>query len=489
MPNLRRSVVFSFADRYAAMALNLVTLAVLARLLAPEDFGIFAIVAAVTVMFEATREFGIGSYLIQSQKVSTGDLRTAFTLSILLALTMAAIVLLAAEPLALFYADDRVATGLWLAALSFFCTPFSVPPLAMLRRDMRFDRVALTTVAGALAQLVTAVAMALLGFGYLSPIGGMVAGHAATALAATLAGPGLEIYRPSLKRSRAMLAFGGWASATTGLNVLYNLYPQLLLGRVLGFEAAGLMNRAMQLCQIQDKLVMSAIQPVILPLFAERVRDNRALKDTFLSAAGLGFTVQLPFVVCLILLADPIVAVLLGSKWLAVADLLRLLAVGYAFMFAAMLTYPSLVATGRVKDTLIASLISLPPSFLLITIASLWGLHATAIAMSACLALQVYVAFRFVRAAIGFTWRELIQALRHGAIAAACAAVFPLVLIAITGFDFRLSIALGFLAGCGAVGGWILGLVLARHPLLDELRPWLAPLVSRLGLRMPLARS
>ena len=260
MAGVRRSVFFSFVDRYAAMALNLVTLAVLARLLAPEEFGIFAIVASVTLMFEATREFGIGSYLIQSPTVSTSDLRTAFTLSILLAAVMAGIVLLAAAPLAHFYDDDRVATGLRVAALSFFCTPFSVPPLAMLRREMRFDRVALTTVTGAFVQLVVAVSMAFLGYGFLSPVGGMVAGHAATALAATLIGPGAGIYRPCLERYRAMLAFGGWASATSGLNVLYALFPQLLLGRVLGFEAAGLMNRAHQLCQIQDKPDAYALQ-------------------------------------------------------------------------------------------------------------------------------------------------------------------------------------------------------------------------------------
>jgi O-antigen/teichoic acid export membrane protein len=72
------------------------------------------------------------------------------------------------------------------------------------------------------------------------------------------------------------------------------------------------------------------------------------------------------------LLAEPIVALLFGPAWSAAVPLARLLAVASIATFATCLTYPMLVAVGRVRDTLIANLFSIPPSLLLLFAAILW---------------------------------------------------------------------------------------------------------------------
>jgi O-antigen/teichoic acid export membrane protein len=477
MPGFRRSVMFSMIDRYAALVLNLVGTAVLARLLTPAEFGVVMVSVGIVAVVEAAREFGVGAFLVQTRDLSSRAMRTAFTVSLALSVLLAAAVLAAADYTAWWYGDPRVAVSLRLITISFLLVPFCGTVLALLRREMAFDRVAVINVTGAGAQMVVAVILAMLGFGYLSLALGAVGSSAAMAAAAVACGPGLSIYRPCLTGWRSVLSFGGWASGTMLLNTLYVMQPQLCLGRFAGFEAAGLFNRAMMLCQLQDRLVLGVLSPVLLPALSARVRGDQDLKDAYLRGAALGLTVQWPFLGCLALLADPIVQVLLGTQWSAAAVLVRIISLASLSMFPAFLTYPVLVATGRVKDTFTASLIALPPSFILVFAASWFGAEAVAATSLLTLPLQLAVALHFVRRQVRFTWPEFIAAIRPGAGASILAVLVPTGVIMLAGFRFDIGIGAGAAAGAGAVVGWLVGLALVRHPLLQELRA-LGPFVS-----------
>ena len=470
MPSFRRSLLFSLCDRYAAIAVNLVVTTVLARLLTPDEFGVFAVTAAMMALAEALREFGVGTFLIQAPHLAPARVRTAFTVGLLLSLAMAAAVVLLAPAVAAFYGDARLRTALTLTSIGFALVPFSVPSLGLLRREMRFGRVALINLAGSLAQLATALALGLAGQGYLALVLAVVAANAAVALAAAIFGPGLWIFRPHLAGWREVLAFGGTASATTLLNTLYAMLPQIALGRFAGLQAVGLFNRAVTLCQLQDRLLVSVMTPVLLPALSRHARNRGDVKAVYLRGVDLGVTVKWPFLACVFLLADPLVRLLLGAQWLEAVATVRILTIGYAFLFAAFLTFPTLVAVGRVRDTLAASLISLPPSLLAVGLAARWGADATAAAISACALLQMAVALRFIRAAIGFSLVELFRAMRAGAVATVCTAVPAASVLFVNGTLSEVGVAPAAAAGVAALAGWVMALLLLEHPLAGELQ-------------------
>ncbi len=491
MPSFRRSVLFSLCDRYAAILVNLVITAVLARLVTPEEFGIFGVTVALVALAELLREFGVGAFLVQARTLDAGRIRTAFTVGLLLSLAMAAAVMALAPAVARFYGDHRLFTALSLTSIGFVLVPFSGPGLGLLRREMQFGRVALVNLTGSLAQLTTALALGLLGQGYLSLVLAMVAYQLGSAVAVTMLGPGAWIFRPNLAGWREVVAFGGTASATNLLNMLYTMLPQLALGRFVGLDATGLFNRAATLCQLQDRLVVSVLSPVLLPALARRARGDGEVRSVYLRGVDLGVTVQWPFLVGVFLLAEPIVDVVLGAQWTEAARVIRILTVGYLFLFAGFLTFPTLVAVGRVRDTLTASLISLPPSLLIVGVAAMWGVDATAAAISTCAALQMAVALRFVRRATGFTWRQLLAAIRPGAIATACAAAPAATVLAAAGSVLQASLPIAALAGLAAVAGWLGAILTLEHPLAGEVRHWLrsarriaaGPLRQRIRLR------
>ena len=165
----------------------------------------------------------------------------------------------------------------------------------------------------------------------------------------------LRIFLPSFKGYRDVMSFGFYSSGVSVINVFYNLAPQLILARVLDFAAVGLYSRAVNVTQMFDKLVIQILNPVIMPAIFAQTRSGGDLKRIYLDAIELIAAIQWPFLIFLALMADPIIRIWLGPTWMEIVPLVRMLCIASLSLFAACLTYPVLVAVGRVNDALTSS--------------------------------------------------------------------------------------------------------------------------------------
>jgi O-antigen/teichoic acid export membrane protein len=245
--------------------------------------------------------------------------------------------------------------------------------------------------------------------------------------------------------------------------------PRLAFGKILGFDAVGLYARAITVCQLPDRVVVSALQPVILPAFAAQAREGGSLKESYLHGLSLMSAVQWPALIMLSLLAEPVVHVLLGPQWGQVPPLVRIMALANMALAPAVLTFPVLVSAGRINDALWASLISLPPSFLIAIGAAFISLDAVAMSLLIIAPLQMCVAYFFIKRAINVTWSDLLSAAQNSALLAIGTALGPIVVVLTspTGFD------LGWLqttaALLGGAAGWMVALSAIEHPVKQEI--------------------
>ncbi len=470
MLGVRRSLVFSFCEKYSVSAVNLVMTAVVARLLTPDEIGVFMIGSAVLIMTDSLRDFGVSVYLIQEREITREGVRTAFTVMLLSSAAFAGLLWILAGPIAAFYEEQGIELILRFAAIGVLLVPFCSPIMALLRRDMEFDKIAIIGISGAATNFVSVVMLAALGFGYMSLAWGSLMTIVVNVSLALLFRPQFWMFRPTLLVWRKVFRFGGYSTATLLLNNLYQMLPQLILGRILTFDAVGLYNRAIMLSQLPERTILGALHPVVLPALAARARVGGDLKEPYLRGITYMTAVQWPFLVVLALLADPVVHLLLGSQWMAAAPLVRIIALASLCLFPAFMTYPVLVAVGRVKDTLTTSLITLPISIALVFAAAHIGLAAVAASMFLTAPFQVYVALRFIRRHVPFAWGDLAAATWKSAVTTLGAAAAPAAAIALTGFRFDLSVPVMLVTGAGAAIGWMVGLSLTGHPLLAELR-------------------
>ncbi len=464
---IRRSIAFSLIDKYAGIVLSLATMAIVARILTPEEVGLFMVASASVILIEAFRDFGVGACIIQAPSLTPALARTAFTVMALLSVVFAGLLWASAPALAAFYGDARLDGLIRIATLGFAAAPISNPLLSLMRRDLEFGKVAVVSIGAAFANSGVTVVLAVAGFSAASLVWGSVVAAGVTAAGALALRRAVWVFRPSLAEWRHVLPFGAWTSVVTLLGLLFDFMPRFILGRVISIAAVGLYSRALSLCQLPDRALLSAVQPVVLPALAARAREGGDLKEPYFLGIASITALQWPALVCLALLAEPIVRILLGNQWLDTIPLVRILALASLSLFPAYLTFPVLVAVGRVRDMATASLISLPLSMAVMIGASHFGLQAVALSAFLTAPFQTLVGLHFVRRHVPFGWLELAQAVRPSALATLGASAVPAAMLVLTGSP---SIAALVVAIVGSAIGWLAALRLGRHPLDPEVR-------------------
>lgn len=467
--SLHRAIFFSAADKYASQAMQLATIAIMSRLLTPAEIGIYMIASTIFLLADNLRTFGVGVYVVQAPQMRREMLQSAFTVTLVLSLLTAGLLLLLATPLARFYGAPELRHLLTLASLAFLVVPFATPIVAMLQRDMAFRALAITNLAGASANFAVTVGLAFAGFGAASYVWGFVAQGAAIAVFAFAMRPDAGIFRPSFVDTRRILAFGILTSSSMLVNMAYDLLPRLAFGKILGFDALGLFGRAQTICQLPDRAISAALQPVVLPAMAAHARAGGDLKAAWLRGHALMSAVQWPTLVMIALLADPLVALLLGSQWGEAAPLVRIVALATMALAPAFMTFPVLVSVGRIRDTLVASLISLPPAAAISIGAAYYGLTAVAMSLLVTAPLQMAVALFFVRRAIGLGLGEIAAASRNSLSLVAGTALVPTLIILLSPHGFALGWIETAVAVVGAACGWAAVLVAVEHPLRGEI--------------------
>lgn len=307
-------------------ALRLGSLMVLARLLSPQDFGLVAMVTAVTGMLNLFRDFGLSMAMVQRKTVTQDLLSTLFWINMLVGVILAIFVLALSPFIASFYNEPRLEAITAALAVSFVFNAAGLQHIAILERGIRFTTLALIDVFSLLVASALGIVMALKGFGYWSLLAMAVTiPLVSTACAWKTTGwvPGRPRRRVGM---RSIFQFG----ATTTLiglvvYVAYNL-EKILLGRFWGAEAIGIYGRAYQLVNIPVDNLNNAAGGLAFSALSRLQDDPERFRSYFLKGYSLVLTLTIPTAVAFALLANDIILVVLGAKWKDATPILRALA-------------------------------------------------------------------------------------------------------------------------------------------------------------------
>jgi O-antigen/teichoic acid export membrane protein len=451
------------------MAINLTSTLIIARLLTPREYGISVLGSAVFAVAEAVRAVSGGAYLIQERELAAEKIRASFTVNMIVTLCLAIVLFLFAGPLTRYFDTPDLAPYLRVSTLAYLTGPFTYPVSALLSRQMAFGTIALIGVWTASINAAASICLAALGFSYMSfAWAGAVSAVAGMALFLRC-WKDRSIFRPIARGWQSVVAFGVFDSATAVLFQVGEALPYLMLGRILNAEAVGLGQRAVLLSLFPERVILAGVGAVALPVFSQRRRDGRSLKNDYLRAIELITAAQWGALLFLVLLADPIVATLLGPQWWGVARLVQILGVALVFSFPVSLHYPTMVAVGAIRYMPPVVVIQSLMSITILSYAARGGLHAAALSMLLIVPLNGVFSLLLVRHFVGFRWLELFGALWKSIVSSALSAVGPATMIVAAGHHANRSIGAMILMASLSVAGWIGGLWLVRHPLLAEL--------------------
>lgn len=352
-----RSIAWSVAGAAVLRVGQLVIGVVAARLLAPEDFGLFAVTIVVYTVAVSAGEFGVASAVIRTTRDLDELAPTAVTISLLSGTFLAGAMYALAPVVAQQMGAPDAATSIQIMALILLFTGPGAVPGALLTRNFMQNRRFAADLAGFVVGNVLLVAMALGGFGVLALAWSRVVGHAATILVILWLSP--RRYRPGFDPSvaRWLVRFGLPLVGANLIGPAVGAVDVAAIGRVLGPVPLGSYQLANNVAAWPLALFLPVLVNVGLPLVS-RYREDRArlgpVLRTITAATGL---VLFPFAALLTGLAPVLVACLYGDKWEAAGPVLSVLGVYAGVRVMLALVSDVLVALDATRSLLLTQVV------------------------------------------------------------------------------------------------------------------------------------
>ena len=309
----------------ATFVLRLFYMMVVARLLTPAEFGLVAMVTAVTGVYDLFRDGGLSAAAIQQVIVTEEQKSALFWVNMAIGGLLSLLCLLTAPILVHFYNEPRLFWVTIALSAGFICNSAGVQHSAILQRELRYEALTIIDLLSILVSTLVAVVMATEGFGYWSLVVSAIVSPAAYTAMTLL----IVRWRPGWPSRTAevgsMLRFGG----TVTLNnlvvyIAYNL-DKVLLGRFWGADVLGFYSRACQVINIPTSQLNAAVGGVAFSALARLQDDPARYKNYFLKGYSLVIAMTAPITLFSAVFADDIIRVILGPQWSDAATTFRLL--------------------------------------------------------------------------------------------------------------------------------------------------------------------
>lgn len=342
-------LVVMYLSTGAQAVLQLLVQAVLARLLAPADFGLVSAALVVVGFSTIFSQTGIGPAIVQRGELEERHVRTGFTMACCSGLLLTGIIYVTAPVVAGFFKIPELVRVLHVMSCIFTIQGISIVAEALLQRELKFSLLSATEFASyAIGYGLVGMVLAKMGFGVWALVGGQL-GQSVIKSAVLLAYKRHNV-SPLVdpKACSDLMRFGVGFSAARIANFVAVQGDNVVVGRWLGPGALGLYGRAYQLMAMPANLFGQVLDKVLFPAMAKIQGNSQRLEVAYRRGVALVAIVMLPVSVVLCVLAPELVTVLLGPKWMDVVLPLRILAAGTLFRTSYKISDSVARATGAV---------------------------------------------------------------------------------------------------------------------------------------------
>lgn len=386
---------WQFAERITAQGITFIVSIILARILAPKDYGIVSIVTIFISFANVFVTSGFGNALIQKKDADDLDFSSVFFAQLILSFALYALLFVAAPLLAFFYEEDSalLVSVLRVLGLRLPLSAINNIQSAYVAKHMQFRKFFFATLFGTLVSAVVGIYMAFVGAG----VWALVAQYLTNTSIDTLVLLCVVEWHPqrmiSIERLKPLMSYGWKLLLTDILNNLLNSARSLVIGLRYSSEDLAFYNKAEQFPSLLVTNINSSIQTVLFPAMANIQANKDDVKKLLRKTIRYGSFIIFPVSYGFMAVAKPIVLLVLTDKWMECVEYIQLFCVAYSFRIISTSLGQGIKAIGR-SDIYLKST-SIYKALELISIVATAFISVKAIAVSTLINAVVLVLIQF----------------------------------------------------------------------------------------------
>src|SRR6266853_4185117 len=339
---------------------------VLARLLVPEDFGLFGMALTIVAAMNALTTLGLDRTIVANKFETRDELKahldTVWSVELIRSLVIALLISASAFPMSRFYGQAQLHVIIPVLGLISLVQGFQNIGLALLRKEISFARIFWYELATNVTGITLTVALAVV----MRNVWALVIGLLLTAALGTVLSYVFHPYRPRLALEklalRRALSLGKFTLVIAVASYVINMADNVMVGRLLGTGALGNYSLAFNIASAPISVVVFSLGTVLFPAYAEITAQNpKRLELAFTKVFSISLMIMLTIAVPLFLLAGEIVQLLFGGRWTTAGTVLPILALaiplrGLSLIISTVfwgLNRPKEVAVGRTLEAVV----------------------------------------------------------------------------------------------------------------------------------------
>ena len=325
------SLLYKFFERSGVQGIGFIISIIVARLVAPTDYGVLAIMNVFITLAAVFIQTGFNTSLIQNADVTEEDYSTVFHASMAVAVALYALLYFIAPVIGRYYETDHFTAPFRVVALMLIPGAIYSIQIAKVTRELQFKKLLLSSLGGTFLSGVGGIYMAYHGYGIWALVVQQLTNMTCTCLIMLFT----VKWRPravfSLARVRVLFSYGWKLLLANLLDVLYQNMQSFVIGKKYTTGMLGYYNRGQQFPQTIITNINTTIQTVMLPVMSAEQKNEESLKTIARKSVTMGSFLIFPMMAGLAAVAKPLVILLLTEKWLPCVPFLQVMCITYAF--------------------------------------------------------------------------------------------------------------------------------------------------------------
>lgn len=406
--------LWRFAERCGAQLVTFIVSIVLARILAPEDYGKIALITVFTTIMQVFVDSGLGTALIQKKDADDLDFSSVFYFNFVVCLILYVVMFVSAPIIAEFYNDVSLTPIIRVISLTIVISGVKGIQQSYVSRNMLFKRFFYATLGGTIFSAFFGIALAYAGFGVWAIVAQQLSN---TAIDTVILWINVK-WRPkkmfSWDRLKSLLSFGWKMLVSSLLDTVYNNLRSLIIGKMYSSADLAYYNQGKQFPHVIVNNINSSIDSVLLPSMSSAQDEITRVRAMTRRAIKTSTYIMAPMMMGLAFCAEPIVQFALTDKWLPCVPFLRIFCITYMFYPIHTANLNAINAMGR-SDYFLKLEIAKKAMGMILLLSTMWfGVMAMAYSLLVSTLLSMIINSWPNKKLLGYSFKEQIADILPG---------------------------------------------------------------------------